>query len=120
MLHNLKKEFNKNIGINDISQDQMAPLFEDNFDTFIILLLSQYQPKYQKGMKKLNLSLNKIDNINLINFCDKIITVFWNDKHPFMSILYSTYAKALYKNTISRKEENKINMFFFFFFLYIN
>ena len=37
----------------------------------------------------------------------------WNDKHPFMSILYSTYAKALYKNTISRKEENKINMFFF-------
>ena len=113
ILHNLKKEFNKNIGINDISQDQMAPLFEDNFDTFIILLLSQYQPKYQKGMKKLNLSLNKIDNINLINFCDKIITVFWNDKHPFMSILYSTYAKALYKNTISRKEENKINMFFF-------
>ena len=50
ILHNLKKEFNKNIGINDISQDQMAPLFEDNFDTFIILLLSQYQPKYQKGI----------------------------------------------------------------------
>ena len=61
----------------------------------------------------MNQSLNKIDNINLINFCDKIITIFWNDKHPFMSLLYSTYAKALYKNTINRKEENKINMFFF-------
>ena len=113
MINNLKKEFNKNIAINDISQDQIASLFEDNFDTFIILMLSQYQPKYQKGIKKLNQSLNKIDNNNLINVCERIISIYWNNKHPFMSLLYSTYAKALYKNTINRKEENKINMFFF-------
>jgi len=30
-----------------------------------------------------------------------------------MSILYATYAKALYKNTRNRKEENKINLYFF-------
>jgi len=107
-----KKEFNKNIAINDISQDQIAQVFEDNFETFIILMLSQYQPKFQKGIKKLNQSLNKIDNNNLINICERIISINWNNKHPFMSILYSTYAKALYKNTINRKEENKINMFF--------
>ena len=112
MIHNQKKEFNKNIAINDISQDQIAQVFEDNFETFIILMLSQYQPKFQKGIKKLNQSLNKIDNNNLINICERIISINWNNKHPFMSILYSTYAKALYKNTINRKEENKINMFF--------
>lgn len=30
-----------------------------------------------------------------------------------MSILYSTYAKALYKNTHNRKEEKQINIYFF-------
>ena len=109
----IKKEFIKNMAINDITQDQIALLFEDNFETFIILMLSQYQPKYQKGIKKLNQSLNKIDNNNLINLCERIISICWNNKHPFMSILYSAYAKALYKNTISRKDENRINLFFF-------
>ena len=30
-------------------------------------------------------------------------------KHPFISLLKSTYAKALYKNSNSRKEEDKID-----------
>ena len=113
LLHNLKKEFNKNMAINSINQDQISPLFEDNFDSFIILMLSQYQPKYQKGAKKLYQTLNKIDNNNLINFCERIITINWNNKHPFMCILYSTYAKALYKNTSSREKENIIDSYFF-------
>ena len=112
--HNQKKEFNKNITIIDISQEQIALLFEDNFDTFISLLISQYQPKSQKNTKKVNQSLlSKIDNNNIINICERIISIYWNNKHPFMSILYATYAKALYKNTRNRKEENKINLYFF-------
>lgn len=116
--HNQKKEFNKNITINDISQEQIAPLFEDNFDTFISLIISQYQPKSQKNLKKSNTLqsqslINKMDNNNIINICERIISIYWNNKHPFMSILYSTYAKALYKNTGNRKEENKIYLNFF-------
>ena len=108
------KEFNKNITIIDISQEQIAPLFEDNFDAFMSLIISQYQPKSQKNVKKMNQSLlNKIDNNNIINICERIISIYWNKKHPFMSLLYSTYAKALYKNSLNRKEENKINSFFF-------
>ena len=116
--HNQKKEFNKNITIIDISQEQIAPLFEDNFDTLISLIISQYQPKSQKNLKKSNTLqsqslINKIDNNNIINICERIISIYWNNKHPFMSLLYSTYAKALYKNTLNRKEENKINLYFF-------
>ena len=108
------REFNKNITIIDISQEQIAPFFEDNFDTFISLMISQYQPKSQKNIKKMNQSLiSKIDNNNIINVCERIISIYWNNKHPFMSLLYSTYAKCLYKNTHNRKEENKINLFFF-------
>ena len=111
--HNTKKEFIKNMAINDISQDQFRSTFEDNFDAFIILMLSQYQPKYQKGLKKLNQSLNKIDNNNLINACENIISIFWKKNHPFMCLLYSTYAKALYKNTNSRQKEDNIELYFF-------
>lgn len=116
--HNQKKEFNKNLSINDINQEQIAPLFEDNFDTLISLIISQYQPKSQKSLKKSNTLqsqslINKMDNNNLINSCERIISISWNNKHPFMSILYSTYAKALYKNTRNRKEENKIYSYFF-------
>ena len=51
---------------------------------------------------------NKAD-INLIFTCTKIISTYWkNDKHPFISILKSTYAKALFKNSRNRKEEIKI------------
>ena len=108
------KEFNKNITIIDISQEQIAPLFEDNFDAFMSLIISQYQPKSLKNVKKMNQSLlNKIDNNNIINICERIISIYWNQKHPFMSLLYSSYAKALYKNSLNRKEENKINLFFF-------
>ena len=111
--HNSKKEFNKNMALSDISQDQLPTFFEENFITFIKIILSQYQPKYQKNIKKANQSLNKIDNNNLINACERIISIYWNSKHPFMSIFYSTYAKALYKNTNNRNDENKINLFFF-------
>ena len=113
--HNQVKEFNKNITIVDISQEQIAPFFEDNFDTFMSLIISQYQPKFQKNSKKINQSLiSKLDNNNnIINICERIISIYWNNKHPFMSILYSTYAKALYKNTHNRKDENKINLYFF-------
>ena len=109
------KEFNKNLTIIDISQEQIAPLFEDNFDAFISLVISQYQPKSLKNTKKkINQSLlSKIDNNNIINICERIISIYWNNKHPFMSLLYSTYAKALYKNSLNRKEENKINLYFF-------
>ena len=108
------KEFNKNLTIIDINQEQIAPFFEDNFDAFISLIISQYQPKSLKKVKKINQSLlSKIDNNNIINICERIISIYWNNKHPFMSILYSTYSKALYKNTLNRKEENKINLFFF-------
>jgi hypothetical protein len=38
-----------------------------------------------------------------------MISDYWrNLKHPFISLLRSTYAKALYKNTRNRKEESKI------------
>ena len=115
--HNQRKEFTKDLGNIDIPQEQIAPLFEDNFNTFIGLLISQYQPKSQKNTKnnkKISQSiLNKIDNNTIINNCDRIISIHWNNKHPFMSILYSTYAKALYKNTNNRKDENKINLCFF-------
>ena len=110
---NTNKEFNKNNVKPDTSNDQIDSLFEYNFETFIALILSQYQPKYQKGIKKSNQSLNKIDNNNLIKVCKNIISKNWNDKHPFISILYSTYAKALYKNTINREKENIINGYFF-------
>jgi hypothetical protein len=110
--HNQRKEFDKNIIEN--RQEQIAPLFEDNFDTFISLMISQYQPKSQKNTKKLNQSnISKIDYNNIINYCERIISIHWNKKHPFMSILFSTYAKALYKNTNNRKDENKINSLFF-------
>jgi len=115
--HYQKKEFNKNITNADISQDPIAPLFEDNFETLIALIISQYQPKSQKTLKKSNTlisqALNKIDPNNIINICERIISMYWTNKHPFMSILYSTYAKALYKNTGNRKEENKIYSYFF-------
>ena len=110
--HNQRKEFDKNIIEN--RQEQIAPLFEDNFDAFISLMISQYQPKSQKNTKKLNQSnISKIDYNNIINYCERIISIHWNKKHPFMSILFSTYAKALYKNTNNRKDENKINSLFF-------
>ena len=113
-MQNQIREFNKNITINDISQEQIAPFFEDNFDTFISLIISQYQPKSQKNTKKLNQSIiSKIDNNNILNICERIISIYWNNKHPFISLLYSIYARALYKNTLNRKEENKINLFFF-------
>ena len=114
--NNIKKEFNKNIVKNSISQDQIASLFEDNFDTFIILILSQYRSKNQKTDKIFNQSVEKLDINNLLNVCERIISINWGNKHPFMCILYSTFAKALYKNIkniINKDNEKNINTFFF-------
>ena len=114
--NNIKKEFNKNIVKNSISQDQIASVFEDNFDTFIILILSQYRSKNQKSDKIFNQTVEKLDINNLLNICERIISLNWGNKHPFMCILYSTFAKALYKNIkniINKDNEKNINTFFF-------
>ena len=114
--NNIKKEFNKNIVKNSISQDQIASVFEDNFDTFIILILSQYRSKNQKSDKIFNQTVEKLDINNLLNICERIVSLNWGNKHPFMCILYSTFAKALYKNIknmINKDNEKNINTFFF-------
>ena len=63
--------------------------------------MTQYQ------QKKLNRNDNQEVQIKVTPFdCEKIIADYWgNKKHPFISILNSTYAKALYKNIKNRKEE---------------
>ena len=103
-------EFEKNLSINDYSPVQLSPLFEENFDSFIALILTQYQPKTQrKALHNDNQDIQNKADINLIFTCTKIISTYWkNDKHPFISILKSTYAKALFKNSRNRKEEIKI------------
>jgi len=103
-------EFEKNYSLTDYSPVQLSCVFEENFDSFIALIMTQYQPKTQSKLHRNdNQELqNKVD-LNLIFTCTKIITNYWkNEKHPFISILKSTYAKALYKNTRNRKEEKKI------------
>ena len=113
---NTPKEFDKNITVNDNVPVQMYPIFEDNFDMFISLICSQYQPK----TSLVNNNVNKNEHIeiqmksdnNYLYTCEKIISLYFNPKHPFISILKSCYAKALYKNSYNRKEENKIDMLF--------
>jgi len=104
-------EFDKSYtGINEYSSVQVSPLFEDYFDSFIGLIMTQYQPKTQKKLQRNDNqdNQNKSDN-NLIITCTKNIANYWkNEKHPFISILKSTYAKALFKNTKSRKDQSKI------------
>ena len=102
-----EKSFNN---INEYSQVQISPLFEDNFDSFIALIMTQYQPKIQRKLQRNdNQDIQSKADLNLIFTCTKIISNYWkNEKHPFISILKSTYAKALFKNTRSRKEQNKI------------
>ena len=104
-------EFDKSYtGINEYSPVQLSPLFEDYFDSFIALIMTQYQPKTQRKVQRNENqdSQNKADN-NLIITCTKNISNYWkNEKHPFISILKSTYAKALFKNTKSRKDQSKI------------
>ena len=106
-LRSIKKEFNKNIVKNGVSQDQIQNIFEDNFETFIKLILSQSRSKNQKYNKIFNQSIENIDINNWLNVCERIISINWGNKHPFMCILYSTFAKALYKNTDSVKKDDE-------------
>ena len=102
-------EFDKNYNMNDYSPVQSSSVFEENFDSFIALLMTQYQPKTQSKLHRNdNQEMQSKVDLNLIGFCSKIIEDHFNKKHPFISILKSTYAKALYKNTRNRKEEVKI------------
>ena len=102
-----EKTFNS---VNEYSQVQTSPLFEDYFDSFVTLIMTQYQPKIQRKVQRNdNQDMQSKIDINLIFTCTKIISNYWkNEKHPFISILKSTYAKALFKNTKSRKEQTKI------------
>ena len=108
--NNKTDEFEKNYNVTDYSPVQLSSVFEENFDSFIALLMTQYQPKTQsKAHKNDNQEIQSKVDLNLIFTCTKIISNYWkNEKHPFISILKSTYAKALYKNTRNRKEETKI------------
>ena len=104
-------EFDKSYtGINDYSTVKISPIFEDNFDSFIALIMSQHQPKMQRKIQKNdNQDIQNKRDTNLIITCTRIISNYWkNEKHPFISILKSTYAKALFKNTKSRKDQIKI------------
>ena len=103
-------EFDKNYSMTDYSPVQISSVFEDNFDSFIALIMTQYQPKMQSKLHKNdNQELQIKNDFNIIFTCTKIISDYWNNEnHPFISILKSTYAKALYKNTRNRKEEAKI------------
>ena len=104
-------EFERSLSnVNDYSPVQISTSFEDHFESFLALITSQYQPKTQKKITRNDNQdiQNKID-INLIFTCTKIISNYWkNDHHPFISILKSTYAKALFKNTRSRRDQTKI------------
>ena len=104
-------EFERSLSnINEYSPVQISTSFEDHFDSFLALILIQYQPKNQKKVNRNNNqdTQNKLDN-TLIFTCTKIISNYWkNDQHPFISILKSTYAKALFKNTESRRDQIKI------------
>ena len=104
-------EFEKSFSnVNEYSPVQISPLFEDHFDSLIALIMTQYQPKIQRKIQRNdNQDIQSKVDVNLIFTCTKIISNYWkNEKHPFISILKSTYAKALFKNTRSRKEQNKI------------
>ena len=104
------KEFDKNLTITDNVSLQVSPIFEDHFDNFISLIISQYQPKTQNRLNRNELADSNMKNdSNYVYTCERIIQRYWNMKHPFISLLKSTFAKALYKNTNSRKEENKID-----------
>ena len=107
-------EFEKNYSLADYSPVQVSSVFEENFDTFIALLMTQYQPKNQSKIHRNdNQEMQSKYDLNIIFTCIKIISNYWkNEKHPFISILKSTYAKALYKNTRNRKEESKIETYF--------
>ena len=107
-------EFEKNYSLADYSPVQVSSVFEENFDTFIALLMTQYQPKNQSKIHRNdNQEMQSKYDLNIIFTCIKIISNYWkNEKHPFISILKSTYAKALYKNTRNRKEEAKIETYF--------
>ena len=103
-------EFDKNYNMTDYSPVQISPIFEENFDSFIALLMTQYQPKTQSKLHRNDNqeNQNKMDFNSIENY-SKMISDYWrNLKHPFISLLRSTYAKALYKNTRNRKEESKI------------
>ena len=103
-------EFDKNYNMTEYSPVQISPLFEENFDSFIALLMTQYQPKTQSKLHRNDNqeNQNKMD-LNSIENYSKLISDYWrNLKHPFISLLRSTYAKAMYKNTRNRKEESKI------------
>ena len=104
-------EFEKTFSnLNEYSSVQVSPLFEDYFDSFITLIMTQYQPKMQRKAQRNDNqdNQNKMD-VNLIITCTKKIAHYWkNDRHPFISILKSTYAKALFKNTNSRLDQEKI------------
>ena len=122
------KEFDKNLQINDNIPVQISPIFEENFDMFIGLLRSQFQPKTINKIKndnnnnnnnENNNNNNNINNLKSINTdsnfvftCERVLENYWNSKHIFISILKSTFAKAMYKNSFNRKEEKKIFMFF--------
>ena len=104
-------EFDKNYTMSDYSPVQLSSIFEDTFDSFTALIMSQYQPKSQSKLHKNDNQemQNKVDLNNIIFTCSKLISNYWkNENHPFVSILKATYAKALYKNTRNRKEEAKI------------
>ena len=122
------KEFDKNLQINDNVPVQISPIFEENFDMFIALLRSQFQPKSINKIKNENNNNNNDNNNNNNNInnnlksinadsnfvftCERVLENYWNSKHIFISILKSTFAKAMYKNSFNRKEEKKIFTFF--------
>ena len=106
---NYPKEFDKNVIVTDNVPVQMNPVFEENFDIFIGLLYSQYQPKsLLKNAKNEQIRETQKSDTNYLYTCERIISMYWNPKHPFLAILKTSFAKAMYKNTNNRKEETKI------------
>ena len=103
-------EFEKNYSLADYNTGQISSVFEENFDSFIALIMTQYQDKTKSKLHKNdNQDMQSKVDLNALFNCTSIISNCWsNKKHPFVSILKSTYAKALYKNTKNRKEELKI------------
>ena len=107
---NTPKEFDQSVIITDNVTLQIHPVFEENFDAFIGLMYSQYQSKSViKNYRNdpVRDSQNKTDT-NYLFACERIITSYWGPKHIFLAVLRLCYAKAMYKNTNSRKEEAKI------------
>jgi hypothetical protein len=106
------EEFYIDINNNEYTRAK-SPIFEENFDSFISLLMTQYQEKSQSHKNDNKDNNQSKEDLSLFATCrDNIIENWKNKKHPYVSLLNSTYAKALYKNTGNRKDDAKIEKYF--------